>query len=273
MKVEVAELIILSYMDHLKNYTEFNSFVEATLRMSIWDDYKMKSKIRSNVNPILLNSKVCKMLNIKNPFSNTYNYNEFMIIVKKVKCRINLQILQLMYDDKSDDGINDTANNEENNKATDKINVALKIEEKRKRTIVDFSEKPEILFVHNNITYYGLRKIVYNEVLLLNDINDYDMNDPIVLNVNVPKYIILLYIQSCYDGIFDIDDINLSDFHQFLNLIDQYPTKILSITLLELSLIKYMDKNTITFDDYIKNICDRYQLKYMYLYFNQEVLY
>jgi hypothetical protein len=138
------------------------------------------------------------------------------------------------------------------------------------RIIIDFSEKPEILFIHNNITYYGSRKIVYGNIYLLDDVTHWDLNEPIVLDVDVPKYIILLYIQSCYDGIFDINDIDKDDFKQFLNLVDQYPTKNLSIQSLEFCLINYMDKNMITFDDHLRNICNRYRLKYMYLYFNQE---
>ena len=96
--------------------------------------------------------------------------------------------------------------------------------------------------------------------------DNYNFDPEIELSVPVAPYVINLYIGSCYNKMFDIDDIQSTDFVDFLNFIDRYPTDILSIGLLEKEIIIYMDKNKIYEDEIINNICKKYQLKYLYLF-------
>jgi hypothetical protein len=192
------------------------------------------------------------MINLKNQFDNECTYDEFVSNFRKLKCSIAFEDLLQIHKD------NETKN--------------IDSEIKSKRIIIDFTERTELLFKHEGINYYGHRDLVFEKIYVLNGLNDYSLNEPIILNANVPKYLMLLYIQSCYDGIFDVKDIEPNDFHQFLNLIDKYPTKCLSINLIEIPLIQYMFLNNIPFDTYIQGICNRYRLKYMYLYGNRSII-
>ena len=77
------------------------------------------------------------------------------------------------------------------------------------------------------------------------------------------------YIKSCLDGVFDFETIRPDNFIQFLKFIDQYPTKILSIDQIEKEIIMYMIKNQIQPNEYILNMCTKYQLKRLYFYLKQ----
>ncbi len=96
-----------------------------------------------------------------------------------------------------------------------------------------------------------------------------DLSQGIILNGNLPKYAINLYIQSCCTNNFNINKIKKSDIINFIKFIDQYPTNILSIGLLELDIIKYIDKFGIKYNDntFLLDICKRYGLKSMYIHY------
>ena len=116
---------------------------------------------------------------------------------------------------------------------------------------------------------------------IFKDMDQYDFSEPPVIGtlwdnnhkmLHLPKYIISLYIKSTYDHKFDINQIYPVDFCEFLMFIDQYPTNQLSIDLLEKELIIYMDLHKIIHDEYIFEICNKYQLKFMYIYLHQKSL-
>lgn len=86
------------------------------------------------------------------------------------------------------------------------------------------------------------------------------------LSVDVPSYVIEYYIDSCYNDSFDINIILPIDFKAFLNTIEQCPTKILSIDLLEIDLIAYINKNDFKIDQEIFDSFTKYKLNVMYLY-------
>lgn len=77
-----------------------------------------------------------------------------------------------------------------------------------------------------------------------------------------------MWLNSIYTDQFDIMKIKVEDIIQCLMHIDQYPMTHLSIDLLEHDLIKYFEKNNICNNAYIKNMVDKYQMKAIYLYFN-----
>jgi hypothetical protein len=244
------EWIVPIIEKNIKNYHIFNDFLKKTIESIKEYGDKVISTI-FNVNPILLNKKVCSMINVKNPFDNSYSLNEFILTFEKLKCTIDYQKVRQLYE-----------GNE--NKNEDAMQKESSIE--NTKNVVDLTEKSSLLFKHNNIDYYGNRTVIYNKIYVLNDLQEYDLKDPIVLNVDVPEYIMQLYIQSCYEGSFDLNKVLPKDFYFFLNLIDKYPTRDLSIDLLEMSLIKYMEENSIPFDNCMKDFCLKYRLKYMYLY-------
>jgi len=132
--------------------------------------------------------------------------------------------------------------------------------------IDDFRQQPLPLFKHNNEIYYGHRSTVYKSILCLNEILDCaDFADLIVLEGELPYYLINMYIKSCYSNIFDIKKVNPDDIKKFIRFIDQYPTTIISINNFELEFIDFFEKNNIKYDDFLINMCKKYELRCMYL--------
>ena len=134
---------------------------------------------------------------------------------------------------------------------------------------IDHSEQPEILFINNGVNYYGYRNIVLNSILFLKELLDdkcFDFNEIIVLDVKVSKYIINLYIESCYTNQFYINNIKPENLTEFINFIDQYPTTVICLNNLENELINYMIHHKIIPDAYIKNISIKYQFKKMFVH-------
>jgi ankyrin repeat protein len=219
-----------------KKYSRLNELIEKAI-----EHYKFSNDLKvilMKINPLLLSDNVRTLLNIENPFDATFD--KFIINADKLECAI-LSI--------------------------EKVKKINKIE---KREI--YSEKElELLFKHNDKEYYGHADIIYDAVYVLNGLQKYDRKDPIVLSGKTPEYIMSLYIQSCYDSTLNLNEIKMIDFESFLSFIDQYPTKYVSLDSLEIDLIKYMKFNDICPNVYIRNLCNKYQLKYMYLYIKQKI--
>ncbi len=225
-----------------KNFSRLNKLLK-----SVYKDLKLLGYNNSfnsfcncvkTLNPLLLNSKVRKSFKFNNPMDEPFDI--FINHANNLMCKIPLTYENVSY----------------NNNKTKQI---------------DFTKQSELLFLVDNESYYGYREVVFDMINMFNDTNYLDFTDPIVLNVSVPKYVISLYLESCHGKTFDITNIKVCDLQQFLNFIDQYPTKNLSIHLIEKELLKFMNDNSIVFDDYLKNICYKYKLKYMYLYFNHKL--
>ncbi len=211
--------------------------------------YKVQCyNVINSINPLMLNNEVCDILKI-NPYNDPYV--KFIKNVNNLTCIIPQQI--------NISNILHTNLSEKN------------LSEYHGKKLIDYRKRSEILFKNDNKIYYGSRKVVYNSIILLNDINEYDLTEPIELSVcdHIPFYLMNIYINSCYQVNFNMIIIKTNDFIQFLKLIDQYPTKILSIHLLQKDLIIYMNKNKIQPNEFINNMCAKYQLKYMYLYLRQ----
>lgn len=75
-----------------------------------------------------------------------------------------------------------------------------------------------------------------------------------------------MYLHSCYSGFFNVNDVLIDDFTDFLLFIDKYPTKVLSIDKYELQIVGYMIENKIPVNNQINELCQKYELKHMYLY-------
>ncbi len=131
----------------------------------------------------------------------------------------------------------------------------------------DYSQNTTILFNHNNISYFGHKNIVYHSIKFIKEIEEVaNFKEIITLEGTLPKYAINVYIETCYKRKFNINRINPQDIIEFLKFIDQYPTNVLSIELLEHQIIDYFVKHNIKSNDTLKELCLRYRLKLLCLY-------
>jgi len=152
----------------------------------------------------------------------------------------------------------------------------------------------EPLFEYNGKIYYGNKSQCYDSMCLFSENQTLSFETLPVLGSDAPEYLMELYVesldqsleqsldQSLNNHLFNIMSIdqdekkNESNLLKFLKLIDQYPTKQLSIDLLENELIRYMDERIgkIGKDQMVQiiEIFDKYQLKTMCLYLHQNNL-
>lgn len=128
----------------------------------------------------------------------------------------------------------------------------------------------ELLFVHNNIPYYGDKKLVYNSILLLKDIDLKNLDDAIIFEGKMPKYLVNNYLSAIIFKHFKIDNIDSEDIFEFIKFLDQYPSTELSLDKLEADLVEYFEANNIHFNEIIRDICKRYKFKYMYLHMHNK---
>lgn len=137
---------------------------------------------------------------------------------------------------------------------------------------IDYSKPNDILFKHKGKLYYGYKQIVYQEIPVFKCIMESaDFSEPVDLDIDVPEYIINLYIKSTYTKKFEIRKIKPYDFIKFIKMIDQYPTQILSIKRIEHKMLKYI--NSMHHDDlcddminYLSEIIKKYELKLLYIW-------
>ncbi len=221
------------YIPFIVDYELFQLYIEKLINM-----YEMKPNEIENIvnkltgiNKLMFGNKICKFLKITYAFDETFE--TFVSLVDNLTNVIPLQTVK-----------------------------SIKQNNKRKRT--DFSDIIP-LFEHNNIKYYGNRVVHKSMFLTKEIIDECDIID-ITLSIGAPKYIVNLYIDAIQNDTFDINDIQLEDFNQFLKFIDAYPSGCINIEKLQFEIINYLEKNYLNIDDYIKNICMKYKLKNMYLY-------
>jgi hypothetical protein len=221
-------------LPRINNYNKINKICNQAL--SIYTINRVIS-VMQKINPLLLNSECRILANIIDPF--TMIFNEFIKLVDSVKCSI------------------------------DEESSIIKPHKKQKHNTQHISHdysNIEPLFTHNNISYCGNRNVVYDSILCIKEIKESaDFKDVIVLEGSLPSNIINMYINSCYTGVIELNQIKPIELIPFLKFIDQYPTTTLSIDLLENKIIDYIDKNNIEYNDTLKEFCFRYKLKYMYL--------
>lgn len=159
---------------------------------------KENNKNIHHVNPLIFDNESRKLTGI-NGFK--FKFDVFMMFANKLGCQL---MLENLIDFCSDDFCSDDLCTSDYNDNDIII------------------EKNELLFYNNGKPYYGSKKIVYESILLLNDTGFLSYNDeePIILSlsVDVPQYIMELYIDSCYDKIFEMNKVNKEDYVKFLTL-------------------------------------------------------
>jgi hypothetical protein len=219
-----------------RNYARLNELIKIGFITYCTDDM---ISVLQTLNPLVIKKEFREVANIGDPFDN--KYNAFCNMVSKLECEIPLREYY----------------------ALNKTPIEFY------KVDVDFTYPSEILFKYKNISYHGHRKIVYNSMCLLKDIQETaDFEDTIIINTHeyeIPTYIVNLYINSCYTQRFDMRNIETKDIIPFIKFVDQYPTNILMISNLERPLITFFAKHKIEYDSFMKDICNRYQLKLMYL--------
>ena len=145
--------------------------------------------------------------------------------------------------------------------------------EKSKINYFNYKNQSELLFKHNGNNYYGNQRLVYSSMNIMKDIDQCGIvindNNCIELTSQVSDNLMNLYVHTSHVQIFDINNISPDELLDFLNLIDKYPTDILSIDKLEIDICDFMIKHKIVPCQGIINLTHRYQLKYMYLYIHQ----
>ncbi len=224
----------LSIVPMIDNYKRLNDFVSYGIIKYGVD--KLNKIIDNQINPLMLYDYNLDKLNIKKPLL-------FSTHVENVD-RLSSKI---------------------------RIRLPRKYKKINKKEFNDFTN-PEALFIHKDLIYYGTKDIVYESMQIFNGLQ-ININEELpVLEGNLGKKSIIVYLQTCYDNEFDIDDIQLMEIKDFIIFIDQYPTKILQINLIEKDLIRYMYKNNVQINDFWKNISIKYQLEDMYLYCHQKSL-
>lgn len=242
-------------------------------QISVHDHYNNDECILSHIrskNPLLFNPVTRNAFNIPDPMK--LKYVDFVNYVDQLE----EQILILGFDDIIYSNYYIIENNiiENNIIEDDTENDTEKLEfdqQLQENDEFDFSVQNDILFKHNGKPYFGHRKIVYKSIPVFQCIiGSADFSEPMDLNIDVPEYIINLYIASTYTHKLNLKMIKPCDFIKFLKLIDQYPTQILSINRIEKQIIGYFFDfyqevhNDIDFK-YLEDILRKYNFKLVYL--------
>ncbi len=220
-------------------------------------------QLLKNINPLILPNILYTCIDIIDPFK--CSFSDFMKLLNDLHCILPL----------SDKFVFESHSKYHTNDINDKNMIEVYIDD-------DYTEQQQLLFTHKKIPYYGKKRIVFDSIHALNHndfisqlVQDHGQYHEIEIDqsLDVPKYIMNMYIQSCYTHKIDIDKINHDDIYNFIKLIDQYPTKYISIGQLELKLMKYIDTEILSkplsieymahFFDFFKSIAERYGLRLM----------
>ena len=129
------------------------------------------------------------------------------------------------------------------------------------------SKDSEIIFENNGHIFYGHKEIIFNEILILNEL-EID-GSTINLNIDASDRIIYLYLDFIYHEKYDIYKINKNEFISFIKLIEKYPTKKMSLDKMENIIIEYIYNNDVTMNDELMKIIERNELKYLYINFSK----
>jgi hypothetical protein len=209
--------------------------------------------IMKKINPFLLSKKLRDVANIKDPYDE--KFEKFKQYVNQLEDRLDFISFKL---DRTTGLVT---------RSVSLNKYFFKKPDLHQSYDIDFSKRDELLFIHNKISYFGKRNIVYESIDFLKDLDLSNFDEGIVLgsDMQIPQYIINMYIHSCYTGIFNINKIQADDMNVFIKFIDRYPSKYVSINILQDDIIKYFNNHELSYDVFIKDICERYQLKPLYI--------
>jgi hypothetical protein len=158
------------------------------------------------------------------------------------------------------------------------LHTSCQLLDKESRDHTNPSHPWKILFIHNNISYYGEQDTMYRSFLFLSDCIEHNDDEPFVLSGSITKQSMNLYIDGSCRGDFDISDIDYSDILQFMKFIEQYPTKTIFLEKLETSIIDYFETGynnneilrDLIADQEMVDLALRCRLKYLYLYLHNK---
>jgi len=230
--IKMMEYVLLNTRNHRK----INQSVESAVELH---GSEIVRKIIERLNPFILTKGNQKLLNI-NPFVEN-SYEKCVGLLSALGHKASVRKIQ---------GV--SKKNQNRNKNHNRLN--------------DFTRQNELLFRQGSENYYGHREIVYNAMLLFKDSeNLIDFQNPIVLEGDLSKDVMNLYISAMYTGRIDLDLIPSDEFIDFIKFIDQYPGSGCSVDQLENKIIRYVRKHLPGYCEYLVSVCDKYQLKSMYL--------
>jgi len=225
-----------------ENYTMLHNLL--SLKLEYYQDEKEAIlKMIERFNPAVLDIMITDKLGIMNCFDEKYDFNIFISHINNLTLPLERPMQH-----------------------------PIKYIETKKRKldkITDYT-KFELLFVHNDIKYFGDKEKIYSIIDVLNNLSTFDSSEPIILEGKQSSYIINLYLDSCLTQSIDLDKIKAHDFSEFLKFIDQYPSRYISIKNLEMQIIRYIDSHNLEITQLIKSLCHRYKMKYLYLYIHNK---
>ncbi len=234
---EIIKTLLSIKMKFVDLIIRLNELIDAGIKSYTKNDME---KCINDINPLLLNIQTLKSFDITFPYRDTFkNFTRNLD-----KLHFEIWIINNDYPLKTD--------------VDDNIDIDI-----------DFTEQCELLFKNNGLNYSGYKNIVYNEIIFFKEIQDIvDFSEVIVLDTKIPvdKYIMNLFIQGTYTKRINLNKIKPCDIMQFINLVDEYPTKSISFDKIEDQLIQYISKNNIPYDIYLIELINKYQLKFLYLH-------
>jgi ankyrin repeat protein len=237
-EIKMMEYVLLNTRDHRK----INQSIESAIDLHGFDCVR---KIIEKLNPFILTKGNQKILNI-NPFVEK-SYEECVGLLDALGHRASVRKTQ---------GLSEKNRNKNKN---------------QNHRLNDFTRQNELLFRQGSENYYGHREIVYNAMYLFKDSeNLIDFQNPVVLEGDLSKDVMNLYISAMYTGRIDLDPIPSDEFIDFIKFIDQYPGTGCSVDQLENKIIRYVRKHLPGYCEYLVSVCDKYQLKSMYLSIHNE---
>ena len=265
----------------LTNYEIVNAIMSVSIKKDIknniewsergYDSEWTLSHYYKELNPLLINEPNFKLLtsrtkNIINPL--IMKFDDYCRKVDELKCIVPFEELIKI----NNQGIDREQIIDQNvnvlDQNVDALDQNLDALDKYENENVNKNES-EFLFSNNGIKYYGNRSIVYGSMHLFDGIEqNIDYTDLELNGQYLPEYIVKQWISSCKTGQIEMDHIQFKDMIPFLKFIDQYPTKTVTISLLEGEIMNFFNKSKIILwynDLFIKNIIVRYRLKLMYL--------
>ncbi len=263
MLIDIQLLNLINLSLHIPSYQQFNKLLNYSVKVN---NCNIVNYVLQNVNFLMINKKNQQKMSI-HIFE--ISFDKFKLLVNEFKCLIpDNEIRNLLLGD-------NTLNHTHGFFSLDSKSVdqLKQIDEKKNYLINAYTEQNEKLFKHNDKYYFGNKKIVYSSMDLFKGIDEIllktDDDNLIELFINVSEYLMNLYVHTSHGHWFDIQIVSPNEFLDFLNLIDKYPTNVLSINKLEKQIIWYIMYHSISIEQSTKLMLDKYKLNRLYLYLQQ----
>jgi hypothetical protein len=115
-----------------------------------------------------------------------------------------------------------------------------------------------------NAKYYGSKLILFSCIKMFKTLSQYGVEKEKGLHLKIyqPKHIFDEYIIMHFCGKMDIMNWKPDEILSLIELIDMYPSTLLTLQILEPYMINAINEHGINEDDYcsVKEICDRYKM-------------